>query len=209
MSNPSGLIVTGYYDDGSSKEITTGIEWTFNPDTLSQGTTSVDVTATYGSLTSKVTVSGLAVTAAPAGGETDWSSTYTSNITLSTSGENRATSAKVKITNTEYSAMKLGSNGNSGNFTISVPAGATKLYLFAAGWNGKTNTITLSGANVLPYTAQTLTADSGVSGQSTTYTIAGTPSTYFFEFSFDSSSSAQNITISCSERCVVWGVNAE
>lgn len=65
MSNPSGLIVTGYYDDGSSKEITTGIEWTFNPETLSQGTTSVDVTASYGSLTSKVTVSGLTVTATP------------------------------------------------------------------------------------------------------------------------------------------------
>ena len=105
--------------------------------------------------------------------------------------------------------MKLGKSGDSGNFTISVPAGTTKLYLFAAGWNSKTNTITLSGANVSPSTAQTLTADSGVSGQSTTYTIARTPSTYFFEFSFGSSSLAQNIKISCSERCVVWGVNAE
>ena len=138
----------------------------------------------------------------------NWSSTYSSNIELSTSGGTRATSAKVNIENTEYSAMKLGSSGKSGSFTISVPAGATKLYLFAAGWNGKTNTITLSGANVSPSTARTLTADSGVSGTSNTYTIAGTPSTYFFEFSFDSSSSAQNITISCSERCVVWGVNA-
>ena len=115
---------------------------------------------------------------------------------------------KVKIAGNEYSAMKLGSSGNGGNFTISVPAGATKLYLFAAGWNGKTNTITLSGAKVLPSTAQTLKADSGVSGSSTTFTIAGTPSTYFFEFSFDSSDSPQNIKISCSERCVVWGVNA-
>lgn len=138
----------------------------------------------------------------------NWSSTYSSNIELSTSGGTKATSVKVKIAGTEYSAMKLGSSGNGGNFTISVPAGATKLYLFAAGWNGKTNTITLSGANVSPSTKQTLTADSGVSGTSNTYTIASTPSTYFFEFSFDSSSSAQNIKISCSERCVVWGVNA-
>lgn len=138
----------------------------------------------------------------------NWSSTYSSNIELSTSGGTKATSVKVNIENTEYSAMKLGSSGKSGSFSISVPAGATKLYLFAAGWNGKTNTITLSGANVSPSTARTLTADSGVAGTSTTYTIAGTPSTYFFEFSFDSSSSAQNITISCSERCVVWGVNA-
>ena len=143
------------------------------------------------------------------GGETDWSSTYSSNITLSTAGGTKATSAKVKIADNEYSAMKLGTSDNSGNFTISVPAETTKLYLFAAGWNGKTNTITLSGANVSPSTAQTLTADSGLSGSPTTFTIAGNPSTYFFEFSFDLGSSAQNITISCSERCVVWGVNAE
>ena len=81
MSNPSGLIVTGYYDDGSSKEITTGIEWTFNPETLSQGTTSVDVTATYGSLTSKVTVSGLTVTATPTLESIVWEG-YTTSYTV-------------------------------------------------------------------------------------------------------------------------------
>ena len=80
-------------------------------------------------------------------GGSDWSSTYSSNITLSTSGGTKATSAKVIIAAKEYSAMKLGSSGNGGNFTVSVPAGKTKLYLFAAGWNDKTNTITLSGAN--------------------------------------------------------------
>ena len=170
---------------------------------VAEGSAKITVTTEDGSHTATCEVT---VTAAS---PTDWSSTYSSNITLSTSGGTKATSAKVIIAGKEYSAMKLGSGGNSGNFTISVPAGATKLYLFAAGWDGKTNTITLSGANVSPSTKQTLTADSGVSGNSTTYTIAGTPSTYFFEFSFDSSNSAQDIKISCSERCVVWGVNAE
>ena len=173
---------------------------------VAEGSATITVTTEDGNFTAFCDVT---VTAAPAGGETDWSSTYSSNIKLSTSGGTKAVSAKVKIADTEYSAMKLGSSGNKGNFTISVPAGTTRLYLFAAGWNGKTNKITLSGANVSPSTAQTLTADSGVSSTSTTFTIAGIPSTYFFEFSFDSSSSAQNIKISCSERCVVWGVNAE
>ena len=206
-----------------------GGDWTVTPETLSWAKIAVDKTA--GTITVTPNDANTAKTANEAtltvthasdasltkeislkqnaaGGETGWSSTYTSNITLSTSGGTKATSAKVKIANTEYSAMKLGSSGNGGNFTISVPAGATKLYLFAAGWNRKTNTITLSGANVSPSDAKTLTADSGVSGNTTTFTINGTPSTYFFEFSFDSSSSAQDIKISCSERCVVWGVNA-
>lgn len=196
-------------DGGSTYDVSTQTETSYTWTDLTPGTTKTLYVKAIGNGTSYTDSEAAYASGTTKTGGSDWSSTYTSNITLSTSGGNRATSAKVKITNTEYSAMKLGSNGNSGNFTISVPAGATKLYLFAAGWNGKTNTITLSGANVSPYTAQTLTADSGVSGQSTTYTIAGTPSTYFFEFSFDSSSSAQNITISCSERCVVWGVNAK
>ena len=201
--------VTATYSDGSTKDVTSEASFS-TPDMSTAGTKTVTITYEGETTTGEITVKDSGST----GGETDWSSTYSSNITLSTSGGTRATSAKVNIANTantantEYSAMKLGSSGKSGSFTISVPAGATKLYLFAAGWNGKTNTITLSGANVSPSTARTLTADSGVSGTSTTYTIAGTPSTYFFEFSFDSSSSAQNITISCSERCVVWGVNA-
>ena len=195
--------VTATYSDGSTKDVTSEASFS-TPDMSTAGAKTVTITYEGETTTGVITVNDSSST----GGETDWSSTYSSNITLSTSGGTRATSAKVNIANTEYSAMKLGSSGKSGSFTISVPAGATKLYLFAAGWNGKTNTITLSGANVSPSTARTLTADSGVSGTSTTYTIAGTPSTYFFEFSFDSSSSAQNITISCSERCVVWGVNA-
>ena len=92
--NPSGLKVTGYYDDGSSKEITTGIKWTFNPETLSQGTTSVDVTATYGSLTSTVTVSGLTVTAAPTLESIVWegyTTSYTVNDTFKKDGTVTAT----------------------------------------------------------------------------------------------------------------------
>ncbi len=44
--NPAGLVVTGTYSDASTKEITEGIEWLVDPETLIIGTTSVDVLAT-------------------------------------------------------------------------------------------------------------------------------------------------------------------
>ena len=190
--------VMATYSDGSTEEVTTKASFS-SPDMTTEGTKTVTVTYEGKTTTGEITVNS----------ELDWSSTYTSNITLSTTGGTKANSAKVIIGETEYPAMKLGASKTAGNFTISVPAGTTKLYLFAAAWSGKTNTITLSGANITPNSAQSLTADTGVSGTSTTYTIAGTPSSYFFEFTFTSSTEAQSIKISCSERCVVWGVNAE
>lgn len=59
-----GLTVIGHYNDETEEEITEGITWTFSPETLSAGTTSCQVTATVGSLTSAVyTVNDLIVKA--------------------------------------------------------------------------------------------------------------------------------------------------
>ena len=44
--DPAGLVVTGNYNDNSTKEITDGITWTVDPETLTTTTTSVSVTAT-------------------------------------------------------------------------------------------------------------------------------------------------------------------
>lgn len=64
--DPTGLVVTGTYSDGSEEEITEGITWAYNPATLSAGTTSVSVTATVGELTSAAfMVNGLIVSEAP------------------------------------------------------------------------------------------------------------------------------------------------
>ena len=63
--NPSGLTVTGTYSDGNNKEISTGIIWTSNPNPLTEGTTSVTVTAKVGSISSaEYVVTGLTVSAA-------------------------------------------------------------------------------------------------------------------------------------------------
>lgn len=45
--DPTGLVVTATYDDESTVDVTGRVEWTFNPETLTIGTTSVDVTANY------------------------------------------------------------------------------------------------------------------------------------------------------------------
>ena len=60
--DPTGLVVTGTYDDGTKKEITEGIGWVKDPEILKLGTTSVDVMASVGNITSDIyTVEGITV----------------------------------------------------------------------------------------------------------------------------------------------------
>ena len=51
--DPTGLVVTGTYDDNSTETITNGITWTMTPAKLTAGTTSCSVTATVGDITSE------------------------------------------------------------------------------------------------------------------------------------------------------------
>lgn len=61
--DPTGLVVTGTYDDETTAEISSGITWTMNPETLSAGNTSCTVTATVNGVTSdSYEVTGLTVT---------------------------------------------------------------------------------------------------------------------------------------------------
>lgn len=50
--NPAGLSVMAKYSSGDDKPLTTGITWSFDPETLTSATTTVSVTAQYGALTS-------------------------------------------------------------------------------------------------------------------------------------------------------------
>lgn len=60
--DPTGLVVTGTYDDGTQKEITDGIVWAKDPEILKLGTTSVGVKASVGNITSDIyTVTGITV----------------------------------------------------------------------------------------------------------------------------------------------------
>lgn len=61
--DPTGLVVTGTYDDASTATITDGITWTKKPATLTIGATSCSVTATVNGVTSPAfNVTGLTVT---------------------------------------------------------------------------------------------------------------------------------------------------
>ena len=61
--DPTGLVVTGTYDDASTATITDGITWTKTPATLTIGATSCSVTATVNGVTSPAfNVTGLTVT---------------------------------------------------------------------------------------------------------------------------------------------------
>lgn len=61
--DPTGLVVTGTYDDNTTATITNGITWATTPATLTAGTTSCSVTATVNGVTSPAfNVEGLTVT---------------------------------------------------------------------------------------------------------------------------------------------------
>lgn len=62
--DPTGLVVTATYDDESTRVVTNGVKWTFDPATLTLGATEVNVTATYGEKTASKTVA-VTVTEAP------------------------------------------------------------------------------------------------------------------------------------------------
>lgn len=51
--DPTGLVVTGTYDDNTTAPITNGITWTKNPETMSLGNTSCTVTASVGEVKSE------------------------------------------------------------------------------------------------------------------------------------------------------------
>lgn len=60
--DPTGLVVTGTYDDGTTSPITNGVTWECDPKTLALETTSVDVMASVGNITSDIyTVTGITV----------------------------------------------------------------------------------------------------------------------------------------------------
>ena len=141
------------------------------------------------------------------------STTYTSNVTLSTSGGTNASTCSIKINSSSYDGIKLGTNGNSGAMKFTVPAGHTTVYVHAAAWNGESGTMTasISAGSITAGSSMSLTADGGVKSSSpfTLSTPANASSSYFFTLTLSSSNSARTITLTSasSKRAVVWGIN--
>lgn len=99
--------------------------------------------------------------------------------------------------------VKVGTSKAAGSMTIRVGAGATKLSFYAAGWNGTSTVINLSGATC-GTSSFSLTADSGISGSGSAYTLSGTESDYYCETTLTGVTSETDITVSASTRFALW-----
>lgn len=60
--SPAGLTVTAYYDDESSKDVSSSANWTYSPAAPAEGITSVVATASYGGKTASSSAQAVTVT---------------------------------------------------------------------------------------------------------------------------------------------------
>ena len=147
-----------------------------------------------------------------------WASVYTSNITLdkNASGGSNVSDAKVLYDETEYVALKAGTSSKTGAIVVIVPAGTTKLHFHAYGWSGETVALTVEapkGVTVTPPSVN-IAENTGVSGSSTTYTLAegSNPKSdayYAVTLSDVTEATAVKFTATGGKRFVIFGVNQE
>lgn len=109
-------------------------------------------------------------------------------------------------------AVKIGTSSKGGDFTITVPSGATKLTLYVAAWKG-VSTLSLNitpEAKVSP-TSIELTLNDGLTGSSTDFTLDGSALNYKHEITLSGITSSTDIkfTTSTTKRCVAWGASYE
>ncbi len=99
--------------------------------------------------------------------------------------------------------VKVATGKASGDMTITVGAGATRLSFYAAGWNGSSTVISLTGAT-FGTASFSLKADSGIAGSGTAYTLTGNESDYYHETTLSGITEETEITVSASTRFALW-----
>ena len=135
---------------------------------------------------------------------TDYSTTETSNVTLTAGTNGSACTVNGK------DGIKVGTSKAGGTMTVTVPSGTTKLHLHAAAWKGVTGlSLNITGATVSP-SSISLTADEGISNSSP-FTLSGSASSFYFELSLSNITTETTLTFTTSttKRFVIWGVNTE
>lgn len=164
---------------------------------------SITFSGNNGSYTKTITVSQLEKVVG-------YAAEHNSNVTLTATGGTSASSAKVVISGTEYSAIKCGTTSAPGACKVTIPAGTTKLHLHIAGWKGKDVKATISGASCTPSTL-TLKSDDGITSK-TPFTLQGDPTTFYHEITLSNITAETTLTITADntgKRFVLWGVNTE
>ena len=142
-----------------------------------------------------------------------WATTYTSNLDDVNNG---GSIVKFYGDDKEYNAIKAGTGKAAGSTIITVPAKATKLHFHAYGWNGESVTLSITapaGVTVSP-ASQAISANTGIFGSTSTYTLAegSTPETdAYFAVNLSGNNDEIELTISATSgnRFVLFGVNQE
>lgn len=102
--------------------------------------------------------------------------------------------------------IKLGSGSKGGDIDIEVPAGATKLILYAASWNNVTGLkFNITPAAKVSPTSINLSSDSGITGNSP-FTLGGSKESYRFEIDLIgiTTDTTLNFETSAAKRAVIW-----
>ena len=140
----------------------------------------------------------------------DYATTYTSNLTLSSTGGQNAQNVTVVIDGNNYPAVKAATGSTVGKVKVTVPAGATRLHIHAAAWKGEVSDISISGPTVDPNSIS-LSVNSGIH-DSSPFTLEGDASSYYFDLDIHwNSSNPRDIYFTGvkGKRFVIWGVNYE
>ena len=135
--DPTGLVVTGTYDDGKTKTITEGITWTINPDVLTAGTTFVSVEATLNGVTSDpFKVENIVVTDAPQPGD-EVTVTFEAGVDKASS-ENNTTITKngITLTATTFDNTNYYQTFKNNTFKATSTQGKIKSIVFTCTVNG-------------------------------------------------------------------------
>ena len=144
-------------------------------------------------------------------GQSDYSSDYTGNITLSTTGGSNASDCEIIISETGYNGIKAGTSSKVGAVVITVPSGTKYLHIHAAAWSNTTCSLTVTPEGYS--SAIALTANSGISNNSP-FTFEGDASTsdYYKVITFSSALTSDTdftFTATGGKRFVIWGVTSE
>ena len=152
-------------------------------------------------------------------GQSDYSETYTSNVTLSTSGGTSASACTVKIqkdmVTTGYDGIKAGTGSKTGAMKIAVPSGTKYLHIHAAAWKGESVSLNVNPNTGVTPNVITLTSDEEVSGNGPSYTLKSfdkAPTDYYKVITFANALESETtftFTATGGNRFVIWGVNSE
>ena len=124
--------------------------------------------------------------------------------TATMTGVSNATASTVN----SKSAFKCGTGSASGSMKVTVPANATVLALYCAAWKGESPSITITPNTKVSPTSFSPSADNGISGSGTSYTLSGTESTYLKTITLSSITTSTDIQFANSgknKRFAIWG----